>query len=86
MLTGVDVTGAPEMKPTDGTTRWQRYRESELSCLLVSSGFSSSGQGLIYEKDQILALGLLRGWVMESSAFFLSLQESWTVTGSPFSC
>lgn len=79
MLMGVDVTGVPEIKPTDGMTAWKQDgigRESALSCLLVSSGCSSSGQGLTHAKGRILTLGLLQGWVMESSRSFASLQES----------
>lgn len=79
MLTGVDVTGVPRIKPTDGMTAWKQdgiRRESVLSCLLVSSGCSSSGQGLTHVKGRILTLGILQEWVMESSGSFASLKES----------
>lgn len=76
MLMGVDVTGVPGIKPADGMKAWQRCRESvPSSCLLVSSGCSSSGQGLTHVTGWILTLGLLQGRVMESSGSFLSLQD-----------
>lgn len=79
MLTGVDVTGVPGIKPADALTAWKRDgkdRELVLSCLLASTGCSSSGQGLTDVKGQILTRGLLQEWVMERSGSSATLQES----------
>lgn len=43
--------------------------------LLVSSGHSSSGQGLTPEKGQILTWGRLQGWVKESRGPFTCCRE-----------